>query len=70
MTPVSLPSGRPGTPIILGARAGATDIAVTPDGTTAYIVALQNIARMPGVVVPVNTRTGTAGRVIHVATSR
>jgi DNA-binding beta-propeller fold protein YncE len=66
VTPVSLPSGTPGAPVTLGARAGATDIAITPDGTAAYVVALENIPRMPGIVLPISTVTGTPGPLIHV----
>jgi hyaluronoglucosaminidase len=66
VTPVRLPSGRPGTPVILGRLTAATDIGITPDGSMAYVVALEKGGRMPGIVVPINTLTGTAGRAIHV----
>ena len=66
MTPVSLPAGTSGTPVSLGARAGATAIAVTPDGRTAYVVALRNMPWMPGFVLPIDTGTGAAGRPIYV----
>jgi DNA-binding beta-propeller fold protein YncE len=66
VTPVRLPCGTPGPPVILGARTGATDIAITPDGTAAYVTALENIPHMPGIVLPISTVTGTAGRLIRV----
>jgi hypothetical protein len=65
VVPVSLVTGKAGTPIeIPGLAAGA--IAITPDGRTAYVGILKPANPNAGVVVPVDLAADTAGTPIHV----
>jgi DNA-binding beta-propeller fold protein YncE len=57
VTPIDTVTNQPGTPITVGAGAGA--IAITPNGRTAYIAT-------DGGVVPLATATGTPGPAIAV----
>ena len=58
VTPIPIATGVPGPPIPIGRTAG--DIAITPDGQTAYVTSDD------GVVVPIATATNTAGPPIQV----
>ena len=68
LTPVHVATNTAGTPISLGpaypAYSGvATEVAVAPDGATAYVT-MRN--RTPGTVIPVDVATNTAGSPIPV----
>jgi len=52
--PITLPDGTPGTPIAVGAIPAA--IAITPDGTTAYVVSFGD-----NTVTPISIATGIPG---------
>jgi DNA-binding beta-propeller fold protein YncE len=58
VTPIATLTGVPGPPIPIGRTAG--DIAITPDGKTAYVTSDD------GVVVPIATATAAAGPAIGV----
>jgi DNA-binding beta-propeller fold protein YncE len=60
IVPIPTATKTPGTPIPIGARAAA--IAITPDGSTAYVVGDFD----PGTVVPVDLVTRTAGNPVVV----
>jgi DNA-binding beta-propeller fold protein YncE len=58
VTPITLATGTPGKPIKVGGSPG--QIVITPDGKTAYVLAL-----FPGTVTPIATATNTAGKPIN-----
>ena len=60
LTPVNLATGKRGTPISVGA--GPQQIAITPDGKTAYVIG-------SNFVTPISVATDTAGRSIQVGNS-
>jgi DNA-binding beta-propeller fold protein YncE len=64
VTPINIITGTRGPAITV--HGGPDQIAVTPDGATAYVVALRNMPRMPGFVLPINTGAGAADRPIYV----
>ena len=57
--PISLSTGTPGTPIRTG-KTGANGIAITPDGSTAYVTDGND-----GTVTPITLATATAGTPIN-----
>jgi len=61
VTPVNTATGTPGTPIHVagGPRSGVGQIAITPDGKTAYVTG-------PGTVTPINTASNTPGKPIPI----
>lgn len=63
VTPINTATNTPGTPIAVGHQ--PTGIAITPNGTTAY-VAYQSGGTLKGMVTPINTATGTPGTPITV----
>jgi DNA-binding beta-propeller fold protein YncE len=63
--PVSLATGKTGTPIQLPGL-GAGTIAITPSGRTAYVGILKPLTPDAAVIVPVDLTAGTAGTPIHV----
>ena len=64
VTPISTATNTPGQPISAGATnftgAGVGQIAITPDGKTAYVASVSGVT-------PINTATGTPGNPIHIA---
>ncbi|HLI44804.1 MAG TPA: YncE family protein [Acidimicrobiales bacterium] len=58
VTPISLATDRAGPPIPI--QSGAQDIAITPNGTTAWVTCLT------GLLVPIHLRARTVGAPIHV----
>ncbi len=63
VTPIDLTTDTPGTPIPVGSR--PDQIAITPDGRTAYVVDYDSDA-----VTPINVATNTPGAAIPVNTAR
>jgi DNA-binding beta-propeller fold protein YncE len=61
VTPINTLTGKAGRPIKAGT--GPEDIAITPDGKTAYVSCAGST---PPVVVPIRTATNTAGTRIEV----
>jgi hypothetical protein len=59
VTPIAIATNAPGNPIDLGVETNPTDIAITPDGETAYVVDSDG-------VVPITLATGTPGTPISV----
>jgi DNA-binding beta-propeller fold protein YncE len=59
LIPVNLATGRTLTPIPLGAKGYLGEIAISPDGTMAYVL------DMRGQLVPVDVRTGKVGKPIN-----
>jgi DNA-binding beta-propeller fold protein YncE len=61
VTPISTATNTPGRPIHVGGgpRSGAGQIAITPDGKTAYVTTGSSVT-------PINMATGTPGTPIHV----
>ena len=64
ITPINLVSGIAETPITIGATVYAGAIAITPDGSTAYVGDINT-----GDVIPVNLATKTAGTPIPTCTT-
>jgi YVTN family beta-propeller protein len=63
--PVNLTTSKVGTPITVGGNPG--DVAITPDGTTAYVpISPDALPPFKGYVVPVDLHTNTAGTPIPV----
>ena len=59
MTPISTATNKAGPPINIGVYGFTRQIAVTPDGKTAYTVTEDSV------VVPISTATNTAGKPIR-----
>jgi DNA-binding beta-propeller fold protein YncE len=59
VTSIAIAMNRPAKSIKVGA--GATAIAITPDGKTAYVASFD-----AGTVTPITVATSTPGRPIHV----
>ena len=59
VTPINLATGTPGTAIPVGA--GPDGVAITPDGSTAYVTNVNGNS-----VTPINLATGTPGTAIAV----
>ncbi len=60
VTPITIATSTPGKPIKVG-RFGPVEIAITPDGKTAYVLAM-----FAGTVTPIATATDTPGKPIKV----
>lgn len=61
LTPINLATNMPGKPISLSGKPGADAIAITLDGTTAYV------ANQPSsTVTPIDLATSTAGKPIKI----
>jgi hypothetical protein len=72
VTPVDLPTGHVGTAIHIGAAQpvfgdNAYTLAVTPSGTTGYILFVQG-SHKTGTIIPLTLPTGTEGTPIHIGT--
>ena len=64
LVPIDVDSDLPGAPIPLGSDGDPADVAVTPDGATAFVA-----MERADTVVPVDLVTGTAGTPIAVSTN-
>ena len=68
VTPISTATNTAGKPITVGGRDVAFPdfIAITPNGKTAYVSVPGDVYAAPGLVVPIQTATNTAGQAIMV----
>jgi DNA-binding beta-propeller fold protein YncE len=64
VTPVNTATNIPGKAIKVGTN--AVEIAITPNGKTAYVVSPFNVNSAQGTVTPIDVATNTAGKAIGV----